>query len=200
MRAHLPATLLPRPPQPHRGSLREDKAHPLRKMCARAKEALIEAMGRALGGVDTEDVRDSSLTVATASRRSNYERRCDELSRRSPPNTDAVNKSVEPPKRKRRGNYSNTQAGRGAGGCSDEASSGIGCETTLRFARRGAKVVASARSEEGLDSLVEEIRGGGGGGGGPPPPPPPRWFSNKGPPPPPPQAAFPPRGGFPPRK
>ena len=42
------------------------------------------------------------------------------------------------------------------------ASSGIGCETTLRFARRGAKVVAPARSEEGLVSLVEEIRGGGG--------------------------------------
>jgi hypothetical protein len=86
----------------------------------------------------------------------------DELSRSSPSNTDAVDKSVEPPKRKRRGDYSNTQAGRGAGGCSDGASSGIGCETTLRFARRGAKVVASARSEEGLDSLVEEIRGGGG--------------------------------------
>ena len=86
----------------------------------------------------------------------------DELSRRSPSNTDAVDKSVEPPKRKRRGGYSKTQAGRGAGGCSDGASSGIGFETTLRFARRGAKVVASARSEEGLDSLVEEIRGGGG--------------------------------------
>ena len=42
------------------------------------------------------------------------------------------------------------------------ASSGIGRETALRFARRGAKVVASARSEEGLDSLVEEIRGEGG--------------------------------------
>ena len=42
------------------------------------------------------------------------------------------------------------------------ASSGIGRETALRFARRVAKVVASARSEEGLDSLVEEIRGEGG--------------------------------------
>jgi NAD(P)-dependent dehydrogenase (short-subunit alcohol dehydrogenase family) len=42
------------------------------------------------------------------------------------------------------------------------ASSGIGRETALRFARRGAKVVASARSKEGLDSLVEEIRGEGG--------------------------------------
>jgi NAD(P)-dependent dehydrogenase (short-subunit alcohol dehydrogenase family) len=38
------------------------------------------------------------------------------------------------------------------------ASSGIGRETALRFARKGAKVVVSARSEEGLDSLVEEIR------------------------------------------
>src|SRR5919112_5891744 len=42
------------------------------------------------------------------------------------------------------------------------ASSGIGRETALRFARRGAKVVVSARSKEGLDSLVEEIRGEGG--------------------------------------
>ena len=42
------------------------------------------------------------------------------------------------------------------------ASSGIGRETALRFARRGAKVVLSARSEEGLDSLVEEIRAEGG--------------------------------------
>ena len=39
------------------------------------------------------------------------------------------------------------------------ASSGIGREAALRFARKGAKVVASARSEEGLDSLVQEIRG-----------------------------------------
>jgi NAD(P)-dependent dehydrogenase (short-subunit alcohol dehydrogenase family) len=38
------------------------------------------------------------------------------------------------------------------------ASSGIGRETALRFARKGAKVVVSARGEEGLDSLVEEIR------------------------------------------
>jgi len=42
------------------------------------------------------------------------------------------------------------------------ASSGIGRETALRFARRGAKVVVSARGEEGLDSLVEEIRDEGG--------------------------------------
>src|SRR5215212_11485899 len=42
------------------------------------------------------------------------------------------------------------------------ASSGIGRETALRFAKRGAKVVVSARGEEGLDSLVEEIRDEGG--------------------------------------
>lgn len=38
------------------------------------------------------------------------------------------------------------------------ASSGIGRETALQFAKRGAKVVVSARSESGLASLVEEIR------------------------------------------
>jgi NAD(P)-dependent dehydrogenase (short-subunit alcohol dehydrogenase family) len=42
------------------------------------------------------------------------------------------------------------------------ASSGIGREAALQFARRGARVVVSARSREGLDSLVEEIRGAGG--------------------------------------
>jgi NAD(P)-dependent dehydrogenase (short-subunit alcohol dehydrogenase family) len=42
------------------------------------------------------------------------------------------------------------------------ASSGIGRESALRFARKGAKVVASARGEEGLDSLVQEIRDEGG--------------------------------------
>jgi NAD(P)-dependent dehydrogenase (short-subunit alcohol dehydrogenase family) len=42
------------------------------------------------------------------------------------------------------------------------ASSGIGRETALRLARKGAKVVASARGEEGLDSLVQEIRDEGG--------------------------------------
>src|SRR5919199_4804994 len=42
------------------------------------------------------------------------------------------------------------------------ASSGIGRETALRFAERGAKVVVSARSEEGLNSLVREIQSGGG--------------------------------------
>jgi short-subunit dehydrogenase len=36
------------------------------------------------------------------------------------------------------------------------ASSGIGRETALRFAERGAKVVVSARSKAGLDSLMEE--------------------------------------------
>ena len=38
------------------------------------------------------------------------------------------------------------------------ASSGIGRETALQFARRGAKVVVSARSESGLASLVDEIK------------------------------------------
>ncbi len=42
------------------------------------------------------------------------------------------------------------------------ASSGIGRETALRFAREGAKVVVSARGEEGLRSLVDEIGGEGG--------------------------------------
>jgi NAD(P)-dependent dehydrogenase (short-subunit alcohol dehydrogenase family) len=42
------------------------------------------------------------------------------------------------------------------------ASSGIGRETALRFASNGAKVVVSARSEEGLRSLVEQIRAEGG--------------------------------------
>jgi NAD(P)-dependent dehydrogenase (short-subunit alcohol dehydrogenase family) len=42
------------------------------------------------------------------------------------------------------------------------ASSGIGRETALRFARRGAKVVVAARSEPGLRSLVEEVRADGG--------------------------------------
>ncbi len=42
------------------------------------------------------------------------------------------------------------------------ASSGIGRESALRFAGRGAKVVVSARGEEGLASLVDEIRRSGG--------------------------------------
>src|SRR5215213_1239535 len=42
------------------------------------------------------------------------------------------------------------------------ASSGIGRETALRFAKRGAKVVLAARSEVGLRSLEDEIRGLGG--------------------------------------
>ncbi len=37
------------------------------------------------------------------------------------------------------------------------ASSGIGRLTALEFARRGAKVCAASRSEEGLKSLIEEI-------------------------------------------
>lgn len=42
------------------------------------------------------------------------------------------------------------------------ASSGIGRETALQFAKKGAKVVVSARSQPELESLVEEIRGFGG--------------------------------------
>lgn len=42
------------------------------------------------------------------------------------------------------------------------ASSGMGRLAALAFARRGAKVVAAARSEEGLHSLQEEIRQAGG--------------------------------------
>lgn len=42
------------------------------------------------------------------------------------------------------------------------ASTGIGRLTALELARRGAKVVASARDEESLQSLVQEIRDAGG--------------------------------------
>lgn len=42
------------------------------------------------------------------------------------------------------------------------ASSGIGRQAALRFTRRGAKVVVSARGEPGLRSLVDEIRSEGG--------------------------------------
>src|SRR5215212_731061 len=42
------------------------------------------------------------------------------------------------------------------------ASSGIGHETAIRFAKRGAKVVVSARNEEALRSLVDKIRRDGG--------------------------------------
>src|SRR5215213_4315397 len=42
------------------------------------------------------------------------------------------------------------------------ASSGIGRETALRLAKRGAKVVVAARSEAGLRSLEEELRELGG--------------------------------------
>lgn len=42
------------------------------------------------------------------------------------------------------------------------ASSGIGREIALRFARRGAKVVVAARTESALHSLVKEIERFGG--------------------------------------
>ncbi len=42
------------------------------------------------------------------------------------------------------------------------ASSGIGREAALQFARRGAKLVVSARSQSGLESLVNQIRRQGG--------------------------------------
>jgi NAD(P)-dependent dehydrogenase (short-subunit alcohol dehydrogenase family) len=42
------------------------------------------------------------------------------------------------------------------------ASSGIGRETALQFAKRGARVVVAARNERGLGSLVDEIRDAGG--------------------------------------
>jgi NAD(P)-dependent dehydrogenase (short-subunit alcohol dehydrogenase family) len=42
------------------------------------------------------------------------------------------------------------------------ASSGIGRETALQFARRGARLTISARNENGLRSLAEEIRALGG--------------------------------------
>jgi transposase len=52
--------------------------HLLREIGACTKEALIEAMGRALGAVSSEDVRGSSPTAATARRRSHYKRRCED--------------------------------------------------------------------------------------------------------------------------
>jgi NAD(P)-dependent dehydrogenase (short-subunit alcohol dehydrogenase family) len=42
------------------------------------------------------------------------------------------------------------------------ASSGMGREAAIQFARRGAKVVVSARDQSGLDSLVDQIRREGG--------------------------------------
>jgi len=42
------------------------------------------------------------------------------------------------------------------------ASSGIGRECALQFAKRGAKLVVSARSESKLASLVDDIRRFGG--------------------------------------
>jgi hypothetical protein len=56
LRAHLLAALLSRS-QPDRGSPLEGLKHILRKIGARTKEALIEAMGRALEDVSTQDVR-----------------------------------------------------------------------------------------------------------------------------------------------
>ncbi len=38
------------------------------------------------------------------------------------------------------------------------ASSGIGRETALQFAKRGARLVVSARSKAGLESLADEIK------------------------------------------
>jgi NAD(P)-dependent dehydrogenase (short-subunit alcohol dehydrogenase family) len=42
------------------------------------------------------------------------------------------------------------------------ASSGIGRQTALRFAKQGAKLVVAARTESGLESLVREITDSGG--------------------------------------
>jgi NAD(P)-dependent dehydrogenase (short-subunit alcohol dehydrogenase family) len=42
------------------------------------------------------------------------------------------------------------------------ASSGIGRETARRFGARGAKVVVSARSEQGISTLIDEIHAHGG--------------------------------------
>lgn len=42
------------------------------------------------------------------------------------------------------------------------ASSGIGRATALKFAERGATLVVAARDEQGLSSLVDEVRGMGG--------------------------------------
>jgi transposase len=54
--------------------------HLLRKIAARTKEALVEAIGRALTAVSAEDVRGFFVhCAATALRRSNYERRCKEF-------------------------------------------------------------------------------------------------------------------------
>jgi NADP-dependent 3-hydroxy acid dehydrogenase YdfG len=42
------------------------------------------------------------------------------------------------------------------------ASSGIGRATALEFGRRGSKVVAAARNEHALATLVEAVRAAGG--------------------------------------
>ncbi len=41
------------------------------------------------------------------------------------------------------------------------AASEVGCETALRLAKRGAKVVVSDQNESELESVIEEIRGNG---------------------------------------
>jgi hypothetical protein len=56
MRVDLLASLLPRDLNPIEEAFSKIK-HLLRKIAARTKEALIEALGRALGAVSTEDVR-----------------------------------------------------------------------------------------------------------------------------------------------
>ena len=55
MRAHLLATLLSGS-QPDREEALSKVKHILRKVGARTKEALIDAMGRALGAVSAQDV------------------------------------------------------------------------------------------------------------------------------------------------
>ncbi|MCC7024238.1 MAG: SDR family NAD(P)-dependent oxidoreductase [Thermomicrobiales bacterium] len=42
------------------------------------------------------------------------------------------------------------------------AASGIGRETAMRFARRGAKVIVAARGEPGIGALADEINARGG--------------------------------------
>jgi hypothetical protein len=50
--------------------------HILRKIGARTKGVLIEAMGQALGVISAQDVGGSSVTVDTTHLRRSYERRC----------------------------------------------------------------------------------------------------------------------------
>jgi hypothetical protein len=84
LRAHLLASLLSRSQPPIEEALSKIK-HILRKIGARTKEALIEAMGRALAAVSAQDVCEgSSLAAATASRRSSYDRRCEQRGAKGP--------------------------------------------------------------------------------------------------------------------